>query len=172
MRGTPVQISFEAVTEAKHLAVAFRRVHRKRIAAVRAGGLLVAAIAVLLWVQTDDTAAGVTALIGGLLVTAAYPILAERLFVRANAHLLGRPTLFRLDTEGVRYALDDVDDLIEWDEISGAFVLDDQVVVVYGRNAFLSLPTTGQPDATVSAVTLQLRDHSLLSVRPAFAWFK
>jgi hypothetical protein len=167
-----VQISFEAVTEAKHLAVAFRRVHRKRLIAVRIGGLVVAAIAVLLWKQTGDTSAGVTALIGGLLVTAGYPKLAEHLFVRANAHLLGRPTLFRLDAEGVRHALDDTDDLVEWDEISGAFVLDDQVVIVYGRNAFLSLPTADQPDTTVSAVTLQLRDHSLLSVRPAFSWFK
>jgi hypothetical protein len=162
--GTQPPFVFEAQPGHAQVVAAIRFVSRRAFWFFRGFGLLVFLYG--LWTAfADDLSTGwiigftgFFAALGGL-VGLFLPWLAERRSTRASMKMVGLPSAYRIDAEGVRSSNALTDGVIRWPLITAIDEVAGLVLVRLGKARFIPVPIGQLPPETREAIVAFLRWH-------------
>ena len=162
--GTQPPFVFEAQPGQGQVVAAIRYASRKTFWFFRIFGLAVFLYGLIVAISDDvpvGFAVGITVFFAllGALVAVFLPWFTERRATRTSMKMVGMPTAYRIDAEGVRSSNALTDGVIRWPLISRIDEVPDLVMVRMGKARFIPIPVGQLPAETRVALVGFLRAH-------------
>jgi hypothetical protein len=148
---------FEGQPDRRQITAAVRHVSHRRLWIVRLVGVAIALIGIAMLFADEGIGAGLTFAALGVFWIIAMPLIALRKATGASMKIIGHPTAYRVDADGVHQNSQIAATTFRWPLITGIEELPEQLLVRLGKVQFLPLPTTSLPEPTREAMVGFLR---------------
>jgi hypothetical protein len=148
---------FEGQPDRRQITAAVRHVSRRRLWIVRLVGVAIALVGIAMLFADEGIGAGLTYAALGVGWIIAMPLIALRKATGASMKIIGHPTAYRVDSDGVHQNSQIAATTFRWPLITGIEELPEQLLVRVGKVQFLPLPTASLPEPTREAMVGFLR---------------
>lgn len=135
-------IRFDAAPDRRRLTEAVQRASRPGVLVFRTAGAVFGLLAVVELAVLRDIFLTVLLSLACLLVVGVLPTWMVRRAVRTNWRLLGVPSSWEVNDDGVRFTSEMGDSLVRWAAVTDVQQLPDQLLLRLTRAQFISMPTT------------------------------